>query len=238
MARLRLVCVPYAGAGAAPFRIWTKSLPAWLEPYALQLPGREDRLSEPPVHDWQEMMTAASRSLADLSSLPIAFYGHSLGAIIALSLARAVAEKKSSRLAHLFCAARPWPGDPTNERKDLHNLPDEQLLEILGTQYGALSALLSDPETRGPAMPALRADLNLLASYKWAQDPVPLPCPLTVFAGETDPITANVNLELWQNETDQAFRIRPFKSGHFFLHDQRDELLQEIVESLTSARFA
>src|SRR5690349_1583466 len=46
-ARFRLFCFPYAGGGASLFRNWANRLPGEIEVCAVQLPGREDRLTEP-----------------------------------------------------------------------------------------------------------------------------------------------------------------------------------------------
>ena len=48
-ARLRLFCLPYAGGGTAQYRPWARLLPPEVEPYALCLPGREERINERPV---------------------------------------------------------------------------------------------------------------------------------------------------------------------------------------------
>ena len=50
-ARLRLICFPYAGGGASTFSLWPRALPSHVELCAVQLPGREERLSETPLTD-------------------------------------------------------------------------------------------------------------------------------------------------------------------------------------------
>jgi len=44
--RLRLIALPYAGAGPSVFRQWAETLPADVELCAVQLPGRETRFNE------------------------------------------------------------------------------------------------------------------------------------------------------------------------------------------------
>ena len=45
---MRLFCFPYAGGGASIFHTWPDKLPTTVEVYAVHLPGRENRLTEPP----------------------------------------------------------------------------------------------------------------------------------------------------------------------------------------------
>ena len=42
----RLFCLHYAGGGASIYRQWASRLPTWVEVCAIQLPGRETRMSE------------------------------------------------------------------------------------------------------------------------------------------------------------------------------------------------
>jgi medium-chain acyl-[acyl-carrier-protein] hydrolase len=59
MASVRLVCFPYAGAGASAFRLWPAGLPETIEVLAAQLPGREGRLRELPARDWKSLVAEA-----------------------------------------------------------------------------------------------------------------------------------------------------------------------------------
>ncbi len=59
-----------------------------IEPYFLQLPGREDRIREPLYREWQGMAQDAVEALLPVADRPVVLFGHSLGAMIALDLAR------------------------------------------------------------------------------------------------------------------------------------------------------
>src|SRR5882762_8606158 len=54
--RLRLICLPYAGAGASAYRRWPEVAPPGVEIVAVQLPGREDRIREPPPTEIEELV--------------------------------------------------------------------------------------------------------------------------------------------------------------------------------------
>lgn len=57
-ARVRLLCVPYAGAGAGAYRSFPDMLPPWVETWAVRLPARETRLAEEPLTDIRAVVTA------------------------------------------------------------------------------------------------------------------------------------------------------------------------------------
>lgn len=231
MATQRLLCVPYAGGGAATFRGWAARLPDTVEAFAVQLPGREDRLREAAYEGWPAMMAALTDSLERLPDLPSAIFGHSLGAVLALEIGRWMHARRPGQLRHLFVAGRPWPGGGRRLPGDLAALPDAQLLDSLEQQYGSPAAALSHPDIRAVMLPILRADLRLLASYQY-QSPVPLTCPLTVYAGSSDPSTPAASLAGWQRETNGPFAIQLLEGQHFFLETRRSQLVADVGSRL------
>lgn len=231
MASLRLLCIPFAGGGTLTFRGWAALLPPQVEAFAVQLPGREDRLRELALDAWQPMMDAMIEAVAPLPFLPTAIFGHSLGAVIGLELGRWMHARQPGRLIHVFASGRPWPGSSTGECSNLHALSDDDLLRVLDRQYGSLSTSLSHPDIRDLTLPILRADLRLLDSYRYSRSPV-LDCPLTVFAGIDDPVTSAASLAGWGQETHGPFRVRMLDGQHFFLESHRTQLVADIASCL------
>jgi surfactin synthase thioesterase subunit len=231
MAVQRVLLVPYAGAGVGAFRGWAKGIDASAEPYALQLPGREDRLREPPYRSWAAMIDAAAQALAGWPAMPVTLLGHSLGAVIALALARGLHAARPDEPRHLFVAGRPWPGLPTEVLPDLEALDDAGLMAALDQRYGAAPDSLAHPEIRDLVLPVLRADLCLLDSYRHSGGQ-PLACPLTVFGGAHDPLTSPDALRAWHTETSGEFHLHMLEAGHFFVDSHRAEMLRELNASL------
>ena len=108
-ARLRLFCFPFAGGGASTYRGWPAHLPADIEVAAVQLPGREERLRETAFHDATELCVKLVDVLAPYFDRPFAFFGHSMGALVAFELARVLRKSGGPSPAHLFVSARRGP---------------------------------------------------------------------------------------------------------------------------------
>lgn len=73
-AQHRLFCLPHPGAGAAEFAEWGPLLPPEIEVIAIQLPGREDRISEPAFTNSAELVALALQVLRPHSQLPFSFF--------------------------------------------------------------------------------------------------------------------------------------------------------------------
>ena len=104
-ATARLYCFPHAGGSASAYRTWTSHLPEH-ETFALQLPGREDRIDEELSEDLPALADElASSVMADSSESPFLFFGHSGGSLLAFETARALRRRGAPSPAVLALSA-------------------------------------------------------------------------------------------------------------------------------------
>ncbi|MGX1760971.1 beta-ketoacyl synthase N-terminal-like domain-containing protein [Streptomyces lydicus] len=223
----RLFCFPYAGGGASVFRKWGEWLPDHMEPWAVQLPGREDRLAEEPIDDLELMVDALDQALSPLLDRPFAFFGHSMGAIVAWRLTDRLRTARKVHPAHVFVSGcRP----PTHARTEplWHQLPDTELIGELRTMGATPEEILSDPELAQLFLPTIRADLAATESY---QAPGRRPMGrVTAFAGTGDAIVSPEQLRRWGELTDGPFDLEEFPGGHLFLTDNAKAVVARILE--------
>ena len=231
MAELRLICFTHAGAGVSIYRAWAQMLPPTIELYGVQLPGREEAMAQAPYQHWDELAADLSALARTLPHGKIALYGHSLGAVLALELARCIGATMPEKLQHLFCAARSWPGDKASTIGDIDALNDEGLLKYMDENYGGAGGTMDNADIRALFLPILRQDLALLTTYQW-QDAPRLLCPITVYAGADDPLSAHTDFSSWQNETANEFTFKVFPADHLFHMTFKEELLADITEQL------
>lgn len=230
---LRLVCFPFAGAGTTPFRPWVHAFPATVEVSAMCLPGREHRSAEPFATDLKAAAEQAASELAQLPPAPIALFGHSLGAILAFEVARALRRRGVDRVVHLWVSARPAPHLPTLRSDELHLLTDERLVATLREMGGTPAALFDDPEWVAFMLPIARADLVLHAGYRLDPEP-PLACPITAFGGEDDPWVSAEQLAAWREHTTGGFAQQRFPGDHFYLSTAAPAVTAAIARALPS----
>ena len=230
--RLRLFCLPYAGAGALIFHKWSDALPRDIEVCPIQLPGRGTRLTEPPFTKLPGLIEALARVLVPLLDKPFAFFGHSLGALIGFELARQIRRQHGLHPVRLFVSAGRAPQIP-HRTQPIHTLPDNEFLTELRRLNGTPRELLDHEELMEVMLPIVRADFALYETYLYSAEP-PLNCPISAFGGLQDRRISASDLEAWRSQTSASFSLRMFPGDHFFLKEPL--LLQALSQELQSSR--
>jgi surfactin synthase thioesterase subunit len=219
--------VPYAGAGAAFYHPWRALAPAGLRLVALQLPGREERIEEPPYTD----VAAAVADLAgqlDAVTGPVAVFGHSYGAVLGYELARLLAGKGVA-VRHIFASGSPAP-DAGRGTHTAH-LSDDEFVDRIADFAGYRHPAFELPELRELLLPALRADVHAHEAYRhgWR---APTPAPVTCLRGRGDHLVPAEYAEGWQRVTACPVERLEFDGGHMYLTDHAADVLAAIATRL------
>ena len=224
--RLRLYCFPYAGGSAAAFAGWQDALGPDIDVYPVQLPGRGARMGEAPLTDLHEVVRSLAHAISSQGRAPFAFFGHSLGAMLAFEVTRFLTLHYMPLPLHLFASGCDAP-QHRSEPKNLHLLPDDELIEALRKYNGTPAEVLANSELMALLLPVLRADFGLVDSYRYRAG-LRLQMPLTVLAGTQDDHIDPLQVEGWRKESAGAFQVHWIEGDHFFLHAQR-EAVQALV---------
>jgi medium-chain acyl-[acyl-carrier-protein] hydrolase len=232
--RLALFCFPYAGGTAANFRPWYDALRGSIQLAGVQLPGRRERLSEPPFRHLPDLIQAVGPALLPFFNTPFAFFGHSMGALIAFELAYWLRRTENPMPIHLFVSGRRAPHLPNSEAR-IYDLPEPEFIEQLRQLNGTPEEVLNHPELMQLMIPLLRADFSVCETYQYQRD-APLNCPITVFSGLEDPGVPRDRLEAWRVHTTSTFSFHLFPGGHFFIHTAQRDILRLITENLARTR--
>lgn len=230
-AKIRLFCFPYAGGGALLYRPWVDTLPPDIEVCSVQLPGRENRLQEPPFDRLEPLLEVLAPAIAPyLDEKPFAFFGYSLGTLVSFELARRLQQQGGPMPRHLFVAARRAPQIPSSE-PPLYELSDADFMEELRRLKGTPEAVLDQAELMQLLLPLLRADFTINETYDYREAP-PLSCPISAFGGMRDEDVSREDMDAWRVQTERGFTLRMIQGDHFFIHTARMVLLQSICRDL------
>jgi medium-chain acyl-[acyl-carrier-protein] hydrolase len=230
-ATARLFCLPYAGGGASVFSHWQSELPSSLEVCPIQLPGRENRLAEPPVRAAPELADRIVQQILPWLNRPFAMFGHSYGALLAFEVARRLQRRglpvPIKLLVSGFCAPRVPP-----LHRGLHAWEREELVQWLQEASGETDSPLADPEWQDLLLPTLRADLEAVAHYQYDPEPK-LACPVTAFVGREDRVAPWDKMIAWRLETRAGFNMHVIDGKHLFLRSAQSSLLELILQELS-----
>jgi medium-chain acyl-[acyl-carrier-protein] hydrolase len=230
---VRLFCFPYAGLGVSVFRPWPALLPQNIELVLMQPPGRESRWGERPFLDVPALADAATTAMLPYLDVPFAFFGHSLGALVAFEVTRRLRRRGQPQPSHLFASAHRAP-QLRNPHPELRALPDREFIDQICSQYGGIpKAVLDAPELVELMLPCLRADFTVFETYRYSDD-APLDCSVTAFGGTSDRRVSEREVAAWRTQTTGEFRFQMFDGGHFFLQDRRDDVLHSVKRDLAS----
>jgi medium-chain acyl-[acyl-carrier-protein] hydrolase len=229
---VRVICFHHGGGGASSFNGWYRLLPPEVDMVRVQLPGREDRLKEQLIGHIDAVVAGVVPQLAPLFDRPVAFYGHSLGAIIAFEAIRELRRNGHGLPKALFVSGRRAPHLPLSHPA-FGLASDDGLVEYLRSMGGMPASLLEKTHWREQLLPIIREDLKISDLYVYRHEAA-LPCPITYFAGVADPWVKPRERQGWRAQTRSDFRLVEYGGGHFFSRDEQAAIVADIVQSLLS----
>lgn len=231
--RLRLFCFANAGGSPAQFRLWQRSLPAGVEVCPIQLPGQGSRFREQPYARIAALNEKLAEVLSAYLETPFAFWGYSMGALVAFELALTLKRQGCPEPRGLFVAARRAPHLPPADAP-IHALPEAAFIEAIQSRYNGIpTAVLGEPELLALFIPVLRANFEMLETHAH-QAGEQLACPLWAFGGLNDPTASAAEIAAWDALTSGTFQHFLFPGDHFFVQNHQPAILQIVSKNLTA----
>jgi surfactin synthase thioesterase subunit len=226
----KLYIFPHAGGSVQYYVPFAKAFDNDIKRIAVQYPGRRG------THDLASFVSIpdlASRVCQMLSPLDqsdgkIAFFGHSMGALLAFEVARRF-EAAGNAIAALFVSACAAPG-----RIGYEYIPesDRGLLNAVSEMTGASPEFLENEEFAAKILPTLRG-LKAIANYECPPDAT-VSCPIFAFLGDDDEVATYEKVVPWSQRTTSEFTARVFPGHHFYLNDHLPELVKDIEDKISS----
>ncbi|WP_229353355.1 thioesterase domain-containing protein [Streptomyces sp. UNOB3_S3] len=226
---VRLVCFPHAGGSASAYLPFARTLPDFVEVLAVQYPGRQDRRQEPFLESVDTLVDHVLPDLEPWLDRPLALFGHSLGSLLAYETARRLMARGPGAPAHLLVSGRVGPTVPRGITT--HLLGDDQLIAKVAELRGTDPRVLADEELLRLALPVIRNDYRVAASYTWRPGPR-LACPLTVLTAVDDPHVPADGARAWHQQTTGPTAYHSWPGGHFYLNEHTTAVCRVIEDAL------
>lgn len=159
-----------------------------------------------------------------------AIYGHSMGGLAAILLARKLADNNHPPPIHIFITGTTGPSAPSREEKKRHLLGKKEFITEIRELEGSPDEILDNEELLNYFEPILRADFTISENYTYHEHE-PLDIPLTVITGMQEDMTTE-DIQLWQKESKYRVDFRRMPGKHFFIFNQSFRILEIISKKI------
>lgn len=218
-----LVCLPPAGASSAYFRGWQAAAGERLRIMTPELPGRQGRFSDPPLHSISAMAEEVRAALAVMPSEAVfSLFGHSMGALVAYEVTRLLEGAGGRRPRALLVSAHRPPGWPRRPQPRFRRPAD------VARYFASVNGRPAPPELIELMLPTIRADLEACANYAHRHQR-PLKTPIAAYGAMGDMGVPAIMLGGWRALTVGGFRQRLFPGDHGYLARYAREVIDDIV---------
>lgn len=232
---VQIFCFPYSGGGAQAFQSIIPLLPAGIELYALEMPGRGRRFGDKLLSSVDELVQDALAGWEPrLEPRRTIFWGHSLGGIVAFEVIKELRRANRPLPKHLFVSAIRAPQVPQRE-ETMYVLDDERFIEQVKDLEGTPDEILTNSEMLKILIPIIRKDFQAYETYT-CDAGEPLECSITALGGKADRFVTSDDLEQWSQHTNCLFTKHIIDGGHFFIYDSPKRMVDIIMHVLTMQR--
>jgi pyochelin biosynthesis protein PchC len=228
--RRALLVLPHAGGNAHSYAQWREFLPGDVQLLVGQYPGRGARFTEALPGQMSDLARPVAASLpSEVDDLVI--LGHSMGALVAFEVARALTGAGLPPRAFIASACRaPFLPNPSPVWPE--TLSDDDLVAVIQSRGGTDDGILDEPELRPILLPPIRADFALDDAYQSLDGAGSLPCPVTMLGGADDPVVPADALAAWSQVTDFPAHLKLMPGGHFYFQQQMCAFMAAVNEVL------
>jgi surfactin synthase thioesterase subunit len=218
---------PHAGGSAASYAPFARAFTMDIKRIAVQYPGRTDRHDVPDIESIPALAADVYTMLSanNIADTPVAFFGHSMGGLIAFEVARKF-EESGAPIASLFLSASPAPGNGGYE--ELQG-SDSELLKMVNEMTGANSQLV-DGRFGETVLRTLR-NYGAITGYTCPPG-TKVACPIYAYAAADDVAVSRDSVAAWSEFTTSDFAVRTVAGDHFYITTTVDELVADIEQRL------
>ena len=222
----RLIMFPYAGGGASVFRKWGK-LFSNIRLYAVQYPGRENRMSEEQIKDFDILINEVFKNLIKIidDDRPYYLFGHSLGTKLVYELTLRIMNDSMKKPSGIIVSGGKAPC--FKEENPIYHLDDIDFIKGINRYSGTPEEIIQNIEIMKIFLPMLRADFMIDETYQ-RKEIEKIDIPILGLMGTDDEEFKIEELKKWEEYTTKDFKYRYIEGGHMFINTNTELVAKEI----------
>ncbi len=226
-----LYIFPHAGGSARFYIPFAKTFSTDIKRVAVQYPGKGG------THDLSSFTSICALADEVCKKLPamdgasgkVAFFGHSMGALVAFEVARRF-EDAGQPIGALFVSASAAPGASGS---DYIPESDRGLLDAVTEMTGVNPEFLENEEFAAKILPTLRG-FKAIMNYDCPPEAT-VSCPIFAYFADDDEVATREKVMHWAQRTTSEFTIREFAGHHFYLTEHLPELVADIEARVSAS---
>jgi surfactin synthase thioesterase subunit len=226
--KIKVYCLPFAGGSKYSYAMFERFNDRGVSFIPIDLPGRGGRFEEKLLYTVSEIVDDVFQQIEEGLDC-YAFFGHSMGSVIAYELTHKIIARGLTRPLYLFVSGRAGPSKTYSEKRSWL-LSSDDFFKKLQSYGGLPDEVLINLELIKDYEPVLRADFEAIETYQYP-NPIPLDIPVKVFIGNREDVTTQDAL-LWGKESIHETEVIDFDGGHFFIYDNHPKMAHIMIETL------
>lgn len=229
----RLYIFPHTGGSAEFYVPFARAFTGGTKCVAVQYPGKragKDLSKYTSIPEMADRLCAMLKP-EETPGAGVAFFGHSMGALLAFEVALRF-EQAGNPIAALFVSASAAPG-LLRTVADLQG-SDAQLLNMVSQVTGANPEFLKNEQFAATILPTLRG-LKAVVAYESPPE-ARVSCPIHALMADNDELATEELVTPWEQRTTGAFDRTVFSGGHFYLNEHLPQVSQWVEERVLATR--
>jgi surfactin synthase thioesterase subunit len=216
-----LFIFPHAGGSPAFYIPFAKAFSGDVKRVAVQYPGANGSAVVPSIRAMADTLYAIlTKGRPD----QLAFFGHSMGALVAFEVACRF-ESAGNPIRALFVSSCAAPGRMRSEY--FRDMSDDEMVKFLIDLSGTDPKVLENKEFMDLLLPPLRGYYNAIAGYT-PDSGATLSCPIHAFVGTEDRLASLESVSGWAEHTEADFTVRAFQGDHFYFAEHLIDVVAEV----------
>jgi surfactin synthase thioesterase subunit len=239
-AAVKLLVFHHAGGSAAAMLQLARQLPVGVETTAFELPGRGVRTRDKPADTFAAARDELLGKVRAGLDRPTVIFGHSLGAMLADSVARRLSAGERRLVRRVILSGCPAPRGKTVRPSTMRERSRESLKSQLVDFGGTPAEVLATPGLLDYFAEVLGFDMRLVDTSVLEAEPDPPALDYELWYGKADDTDGLGTPEYWREILPGPPVVRYFEGGHFYLFDESGAAargLRDVVTAVQADRY-